>query len=240
MEKWKEIWNAKKVNNEILSNSCLEAVFMELKRMDGNDTLTEKGGVTYSAFRKQYNSLVGYLQGDKDRVNRVFEAGCGSGPFLLLLELDGKQVGGLDYSASHIDTARKVLKSPIELYCEEALDMQTDIKYDCVFTNSMFEYFPDYEYASKVLEKMFEKSMYSVAVLDVHDRVKEKAYTAYRRLIIHNYDKKYADLKKLFYEKEFFVDFASSHNMDIRITTSKLEGYWNRDFVFDVYLYKNN
>lgn len=237
-ENWKRIWNAKHADMKILQSEDIESVFMELKRLDGNDTLGN-GGISYSAFRKQYEIMKRNFQGDREPVKSVFEAGCGSGPFLYLLQSEDIQVGGMDYSEVHINAAKSVLLHPLELYCDEAIYLRTDVKYDCVFTNSMFEYFCDYEYALKVLEKMYEKSNYAVAILDVHDKKREDDFIAYRRSMIEDYDIKYSGLGKLFFEREFFIDFAISHNMDIKITPSKYEEYWNRDFVFDIYLYKN-
>ena len=238
MKKWKQIWESKQADEKTLSADSLEAVFMELKRIDGNDTI-ERGGVTYSAFRKQYLSMVRNMRGEREKIESVFEAGCGSGPFLLMFAADGLEIGGMDYSKPHIETAKKVLKTARELYCDEAVNMLTDIKYDCVYSNSMFEYFEDMGYAMKVLDKMCEKANYCTAVLDVHDKSLESEWLAYRRSKIEDYDKKYENLNKLFYSKSIFVDYATAHGMDIKITTSKLDGYWNRDFVFDVYLYKN-
>lgn len=237
-ENWKRIWNAKQADMARLQTNDAESVFMELKRLDGNDTLGN-GGISYAAFRKQYEIMKRNFQGDKEPVKSVFEAGCGSGPFLYLLQSEDIQVGGMDYSEVHINAAKNVLVNPLELYCDEAIHLRTDIKYDCVFTNSMFEYFSNYDYAMKVLEKMCEKSNDTVAVLDVHDKEKEDEFIFYRRSMIDDYDAKYSGLRKLFFERDFFVDFAASHNMDIKITTSKYEEYWNREFVFDIYLYKN-
>lgn len=237
-ENWKRIWNAKQVDMQMLKSNDTESVFMELKRLDGNDTLGN-GGISYAALKKQYEIMKRNFQGDREAVKSVFEAGCGSGPFLYLLQSENIQVGGMDYSEVHINAAKSVLVNPQELYCEEAIHLKTDIKYDCVFTNSMFEYFSDYDYALKVLEKMCEKSNCTVAVLDVHDKNREEEFISYRRSVIDNYDVKYSGLKKLFFERGFFVDFAVSHNMDIKITTSKYEEYWNKAFVFDIYLYKN-
>lgn len=237
MEKWKKIWEAKEADDNILNKKDLETVFMELKRVDGNDTLA--GGVDYEAFRNQYHTMYRNILGERDKINSVFEAGCGSGPFLLMFSTEGISVGGMDYSKTHVEVAKKVLKNTIELYCDEAINMATEIKYDCVYSNSMFEYFKDIDYAIKVLDKMCSKSNYSIAVLDVHDKALENDFLEYRRKTIENYDEKYKGLDKLFYDRSFFIDYAIKNKMDIKITTPKLNGYWNADFVFDVYLYKN-
>lgn len=42
-------------------------------------------------------------------VNSVYEVGCGSGANLYLLKNRGIQVGGIDYSRSLVDTAKKIV-----------------------------------------------------------------------------------------------------------------------------------
>ncbi len=239
MNAWKQIWESKQADARLLEAGDLKSVFMELKRIDGNDTLGGNG-VQYDAYMKQYLSMKKNMCGERESIQSVFEAGCGSGPFLLLFETDGFLVGGMDYSRTHIDTAVKVLKAPMELYCDEAINISSDQKYDCVYSNSMFEYFESTDYALKVLDKMCRKSNYCIAVLDVHDKAQEEKYLAYRRQAIDNYDEKYKGLHKLFIDKTFFTEYAAKNKMDIKITSSKLNGYWNADFVFDVYLYKTN
>lgn len=38
--------------------------------------------------------------------------------------------------------------------------------------------------------------------------------------------------------KEFFYDWAMKNNLEIEFHNSQVEGYWNNEFVFDVYIYK--
>lgn len=246
MQNWKKIWGGKIADPAKLSNNCLEDLFMELKRLTGNDTVGN-GGVSYEAFLKQYQMVkkeMAFSTKSEDTPNSFFEVGCGSGALLLLLQNDLKKqfdvysVGGMDYSESLIEAAKLVLDNPTEIYCSEASELATNIKYDCVFSYSAFEYFYDYEYAKTVLDKMIEKANRSVAVLDVHDINKKSEYNEYRRSIIPNYDEKYADLQKLFYDKSFFVSYAENNNLDLKITSCRLDGYWNAPFTYDVYLYK--
>ncbi len=236
---WKKIWNLKEADEIQLNSESVKDVFMELKRLDGNDTIGN--GIMYESFLTQYQNLKKECMSVGEAPLRsVFEVGCGSGPFLMLFENDNVKVGGLDYSEVLIRTARKVLKNPIELYCDEAIDLKTEYKYDAVYSNSAFEYFQDEEYALQVLEKMFCKANYSIAILDVHDEDFKEEYMAYRKSIIENYEEKYRNLSKKFYSKVFFLKFAKRHKMDIKFTECKLKGYWNSKFVYDVYMFKND
>ena len=168
----------------------------------------------------------------------IFEVGCGSGPFLLMFQKDGFRVGGCDYSSSLIDVAKKVLSHPVELYCGEAVDIDPDVKYDSVMSNSVFEYFESDEYAEKVMQKMLEKAEYSIGILDVHDAEKKDEYLQYRRSIIQNYDERYKNLDKKFFNKSFFERFAKKNQVMIEFRETNIRGYWNNEFVYDVYMYK--
>lgn len=81
---------------------------------------------------------------------------------------------GVDYSASLIETASKILGKNNELVCDEAINMPCDKKYDAILSNSVFSYFPSNEYTLNVLENMYVKSNYSIGILDVHDVHKKK------------------------------------------------------------------
>lgn len=96
-----------------------------------------------------------------------------------------------------------MLSHPVELYCGEAVDIDPDVKYDSVMSNSVFEYFESDEYAEKVMQKMLEKAEYSIGIFDVHDAEKKDEYLQYRRSIIQNYDEKYKNLDKNFLTKAF-------------------------------------
>ena len=146
----------------------------------------------------------------------------------------------MDYSEKLISIAKKVFaKNPLdELILGEAINLPTDIKYDSVISCGVFHYFPDLKYAETVMEKMTEKSAKSVGIINIHDADKEAAFLKCRREITPNYDELYKDLPKLFFTKKFFEDFAKKHNLDIEITLLPLEGFWDNDFLFDVFMYK--
>jgi len=236
MENWHRIWNKRFGNVEILQNGTMEEKFMELKRLTGNDTM--KGGVPFTSYMKQYDCL----KADLTRcggISSAFEVGCGSGPYLMMLESEGLKVGGLDYSENLLDAAKLVLKDPLELVCDEALNLDISIKYDVVFCTSAFEYFESDDYALQVLEKMFDKANKVVCVLDVHESSKKEAYVDYRRKTQENYDELYKDLNKKFYPRSLFENFAKMKGVKIFFKDSYLEGYWNAPFVFDMYMYKH-
>ena len=153
---------------------------------------------------------------------------------------EGMEIGGIDYSRTQIEIAKKVFKPEQvkELICGEAKDIPTEISYDAVISNSVFSYFQDEAYAKTVLDNMLMKSEKSLALIDIHDIEKKNAFTEYRRKTVENYDEKYKDLHKFFYRREFFSKWAADNNLDIEFYDSDIDGYWNNQFVFDVYFYK--
>ena len=234
---WKEIWESREDKLSHIDKKDKKAVFLELKRIDGFDVL--EGGLSYEALEAQYQETKNALclrSGDS-----VFEVGCGCGANLYLFHEDGFKIGGLDYSEPLVGIMKKIFTDtpPQECICGSADHLPTDIKYDAVFSNSVFSYFPDYAYASRVLERMAEKAHSCIGVLDIHDKEKEAAFLEYRMKNVPDYKERYKGLPKFFYEKSFFTDFATTHNMSIEFSESRMEGYWNNEFVFHCFLYRH-
>ncbi|MBQ3800828.1 MAG: hypothetical protein II837_11080 [Treponema sp.] len=107
-----------------------------------------------------------------------------------------------------------------------------------MFSNSVFSYFPGLRYAEEVLGRCLKIARHGIGLIDIHDPGKERDFIATRKSAIANYETLYKNLPKLFYKKSFFWDFAGKHNLDIVFMREDLNGYWNREFVFDVFLYE--
>jgi len=233
MNEWKRIWSGRTTNQEIIKGKNEKEIFLELKRSSGFDM---GDGLTYEALLEQYQYIKGKLFDSKYHQS-IYEVGCGGGANLFLFELEGVICGGVDYSEIMIETAKKVLKTK-DLTCDEAVNISSEEKYDAILSNSVFSYFVDLEYAEKVLEKMVEKTNYSIGIIDIHDKDKEADFLKYRRRTVSDYDERYKNLPKLFYSKEFFVEFASKHGLEIVFVDSTMKGYWNNEFVFNCFMYK--
>lgn len=136
-----------------------------------------------------------------------------------------------------IEIAKHVLPQA-DLKCDEAINADTDTKYDVVLADSVFQYFNDVDYGQKVLEHMWDKADKMVVVTEVHDQAKMAEHMAYRRQCVENYDQVYAGLDKTFYPKEMFLAFAEEHGARCEIVQPENKLYWNNSFVFDCYLYK--
>ncbi|MBO7505362.1 hypothetical protein J6T66_04475 [bacterium] len=75
--------------------------------------------------------------------------------------------------------------------CDEAANLDTQEKADLVYSDSVFVYFNDLEYARRVLEKMCQKANKAILITEVYDKSKEKECLDYRRSQIEDYDEKY-------------------------------------------------
>lgn len=235
---WEKIW-AKK---EFISNGYknMEDLFMQMKIADGYDAFGELK-ITYTDFKAQFDDMYRYLtdkgNGKMIQAKSAFEVGCGCGPNLLLMQNKGLSVGGIDYSEGLIQSAKKYIQTT-DLTVGEAKNLTTEPKYDLVFSKGCFCYFESEDYAEQVMKLMLEKTNYSIGILDLFDAEEEEKFLTYRRKYIENYDEKYKGLGKLFVSRNFFSRFAKQENLNITFTQTNLAGYWNNEFIFNVFMYK--
>lgn len=235
---WKKIWDKKEFTSNGHKN--LEDLFMQMKIADGYDAFGELK-ITYVDFKAQFDDMFMHLtdngKGEVIQAKSAFEVGCGCGPNLLLMQDKGLSVGGIDYSEGLIQSARKYIRAD-DLTVGEAKNLLTEPKYDLVFSKGCFCYFESEDYVEQVMKLMLEKTNFSIGILDLFDEEKEEEFLAYRRRHIENYDEKYKGLGKLFVSRDFFVRFAERENLTITFTRTNLAGYWNNDFIFNVFMYK--
>ena len=231
--KWKEIWNRRKPAAGELDGDW-QHVFLELKRLNGYDVMGD--GIPLDAFLNFNAGLMEHL--DLTEGKSVYEVGCGAGANMYLMQHLGLTVGGSDYAEGLIETARAVLPEARELAAMEAADIPTEEKYDAVYSCGVFSYFPDHDYATRVLERMLEKSRYAVGITELHDRAKRQDYLAFRRANIPNYDERYEGLGRLFFRREFFEEFAARHDLRLVFPNLEMANYWNTPFIFTCFMYR--
>lgn len=241
---WKKIWNNRYPAKKNEDND-FEQTFLYLKSCMG---VKIDEHTTSKEFLEQFQAnLIKMEKGlDSTKPHSFFEIGCGSGPYLYFLAKNCNclQLGGLDYSVPLIDIAKKNMYSPHvnknvrELYCGEAIEMDVTERYDCVYSRSVFQYFPSQEYGMKVAQKMLEKATHCIGIFDLFDVQKRDDFLSYRRSVVKDYDSKYAETPHQFYSKEQFTRLAEKNNCEVVFSRDSLKGYWNEPFVFDVYLYK--
>ena len=236
MNKWKEIWNRREADFSLLQEDDPKQIFLELKRIDGFDVAEE--GISFDSFWDQYQEVKQQLAVSAGM--SLFEVGCGCGANLYLFYKDGIRVGGLDYSETLIDIMKRFFPKQAleEIVCDEAIHLSDDKHYDAMLADSVFSYFPDFDYAEKVLERMVEKAKKRIAILDIHDTDKEKEFLLYRKATIANYDERYRNLPKLFYPKVFFRSFGKKHQLGVKFFSPVMKDYWNTPFVYHCVFFK--
>lgn len=240
MNDWKRIWQNHSANEDIIKSQDFQRVLSELKRSNGYDVIGD--GLECSVFIELCEHLVNKMSYNeqkniKKNVGSIYEVGCGSGANLYILERKGFKCGGIDYSSSLLNNAQEVLCS-VDLTCDDALAIPEMPQYDAILSNGVFSYFDNEQYTWNVLEKMYKKARFSIALTELHDIDKKDEFISFRKNIIKDYDERYKNLPKLFYSKDFFRKFAEEHNMDIEIEKYDMPGYWNNDFCFYCYMYK--
>ena len=231
--KWREIWNRRKPVTGGLTGDW-EHIYLELKRLNGYDVMGE--GVPLNDFLNFHAGLVELL--DLTPGKSVYEVGCGAGANLFLMQREGMIVGGSDYAEGLVETARAVIPNAREMGTIEAAAIPTDEKYDAVYSCGVFSYFPNHDYARRVLERMLEKSTHAIGITELHDRTKRQDYLAFRRANIPNYDDRYEGLGRLFHRRDFFEDFAREHNLSISFPPLEMANYWNTPFIFNCFMYR--
>ena len=230
---WHTIWNRRQPSKEALLGDWRE-VFLELKRINGFDVM--EGGIPLASLLAQSARIKELLRLTAGQ--SVYDVGCGAGANMYLMQHEGLIVGGSDYAEGLVETARMVVPDAREMGAMEAADIPTEEKYDAVYSCGVFSYFPDHAYATRVLERMLEKSRYAVGITELHDRAKRQDYLTFRRANIPNYDERYEGLGRLFFRREFFEDFAREHDLRIVFPALQMADYWNTPFIFTCFMYR--
>ncbi|GAG26879.1 unnamed protein product, partial [marine sediment metagenome] len=132
----------------------------------------------------------------------LFEVGCGAGMLLPPLLEYCKQVGGCDFSPTMVKQAKKFIPKG-KFSCAEAncLKGVPDDSYSRVLCNSVFQYFPDHEYANQAVKEMIRicKSKGFIMIMDIPNNYLKKQAEEHRKKL-----KKKKNPGRLYYSKDFF------------------------------------
>ena len=232
MDKWQNIWSGKRAEIDENDIGNQEKVFLALKKASGYDL---GPNMTFQAFVDEYNRMKELLN-FKDNSENVYEVGAGPGGNLFLFQREGIEAAGCDYAPSLVESGTRL--GVKNLHVASADDFPILPQYDFVIAGGVFGYLREEKTAIKTLDRMLEKAKKSICVKRVLNKEKEEELVAKRRATEPDYDKKYKDLSKLYLTKGLFEDYAKNNGLECYIEDTKLEGYWNNEYTFDVYLYK--
>ncbi|MGA1823450.1 MAG: class I SAM-dependent methyltransferase [bacterium] len=198
---WKKIWDKK---FEFSQDKALHV-------LDGFDSLSQN---QWARLVKKFLDLIEIMPDGE-----VLEVGCGTGAFIEHIG-QCKSLSGVDYSENAIEQVKVKLRGDFRV-AEAAVLPFHDKTFDVVICFSVFFYFDSLNYATRVLKEMCRvlKPNGIIFIGDVNDATKEGLYNRIRenegrddRKVVKN-----ALVTQLFYDKQFFVDFASENNLEITI-----------------------
>lgn len=229
MNHWKDIWE--KREDKVSYSSILEKLMI----IDGFDT--GYGSISKDDFIQYIDYIKKFINIKKE--DSIYDVGCGAGAFLYQFYKYGNRIGGADYSKKIIDIAKNYLNNADLSVCE-ANQIDVKKKYDYVISNSVFIYFQSYKYAEEVLNKMVNKSVKCLAILDVNDFNKKEDFIEIRKrhLSEEDYYRRYQGLDHLFYKTDWFHDFAEKNNLKIEIHQQNINNYHNNQYRFNVFMWK--
>lgn len=230
LNKWEQVWNQKQL--EPTPDLSLE----QLLEADGFSS--QFGGLKESGAWLEYvERLANQLEISQD--DSIFEVGCGAGAFLYRFYQKGNNVGGIDYSANLAKIALSVMPKA-DISVGEAIDIPVTNQFDIVVSNGVFLYFPTYEYAASVLQRMVQMATKSIGIFDVPDLSKQDEALTVRKAKLGEaeYQEMYQGLDHLYYSKEWFQQELANEPVQVRIEDQNIRGYGNNEYRFNVLIHK--
>ncbi len=195
---------------------------------------------------KMTNESLGYLLAkisellDLRKSDMLLEVGCGAGMILEKLNIPHSHIAGVDYSFAMIREAKA--RVPKGTFCvAEACDLPfKKASFNKILVWSVFQYFPNFEYARKVLYSLMYclKNPGIVLIGDVPDLAKCKEAANLENNNPHKF-KEFElnnNLTHLYYERSFFCDFVMKHGCEISICDLLIPDYLNSQVRFTVLL----
>ncbi len=232
MTKWQEIWNKRGGVDRPAAD--LQAL-IDLDGFDGG-----AGKVHAPDWRVYAQAVARALlmrPGDS-----LFEVGCGAGAFLYALRDAGFHIaGGIDYSEGLIQVACAHFPEA-SLNRAEASALEIHPHCDYVVANSVFHYFPSFEYAAVVLARMCAKARKGIAVLEIPDQASNVESERARRDLLseEEYARKYAGLEHRYYPRQWFADRAAELGLKCETSDQFLPNYAQSRFRFNCIIRKDD
>lgn len=228
---WKRVWDARQLD------TSRPSTLARLMAADGLDT--GFGDVSEANWRTFVAAIASEL--DIGANDRVFEVGCGAGAFLYELWRNGAVVTGVDQSAALVGYAREAMPTG-KFAVGDAADIDPADQHDIVVACGVLLYFPDLDYASRVVAAMCRKARRAVAILDNPDATKREAAMALRRAAAGGaaaYEARYRGLDHLYFDKEWMRTALEREGMTaVRIEDQRIAGYTNAAYRFNAIAFR--
>jgi ubiquinone/menaquinone biosynthesis C-methylase UbiE len=234
--KWRSIWNKKKVFKYKKIN------LSKLIKLNGYDSLSSKN---YNL--NTWKILI------KDFLNRsklnpqkkILEIGCGCGAFIYACNKIVKaNYYGVDYSKNLILMAKKIMPNANFVVNQANSKYFEDLSFDVIFAHGVFHYFPNKKYVFSVIKKNIKKlsSKGILIIMDLNNKKYENIYHKERSSLFKNpeeYNKKYYGLKNLFFEKNELKKYLTSNNFkSVKFFNNKAKNVFNSKFKFNLIAHK--
>jgi len=214
MNNWKTIWENKTINAD------KQTTLQDLINADGFDSRC--GGYTEEMWQLLVADFV--KKATPKRGSNILEIGCGSGAFLYQLnKIVQGNLYGIDLSENLIKIARRILPKGQFVKSEANSRQFPEISFDCIFSHSVFFYFPSHSYVEEVIQIWSEKlvSGGKLILLDLNDEARKNEYYRDRLTAFPSrqaYEQYYAGLEHLHFDKKK-LELILKKNSMIDITT---------------------
>lgn len=232
MNRWKTVWSGR--GGRDLVDEAGDGLLSGMIEADGWDSM---GGIDAEPWRAYVRSIAKRIGLKTNQT--LFEVGSGAGAFLYPLFSDGYEVAGIDYSEALVCLATNTMKGMDFGVCEAA-DLDPQQQFDYVLANGVFHYFQSYEYADAVLTRMVDKARIATIILDIPDLELKAEHEEMRKSSLPpgEYEEKYAGLGHLYFERQWFRQFAINRGLDVELWQQDIDGYAQNRFRFNCIIRK--
>jgi ubiquinone/menaquinone biosynthesis C-methylase UbiE len=160
------------------------------------------------------------LEHNITRYSSIAEYGCGNGSNLYYFAKKHKSiVYGCDISEYLIDVCKVVLPEYKNNFFAANKFLIPDLSVDVCMSNSVFQYFPSYDYATIVITEMLRVAKNNIIITDIKDiryadQFKENQARR-KNISMVELKKLYKNTPLLFYSRDFFLQFGDVMIIDM-------------------------
>ena len=217
MKTWSQVWDEKalsisqKVTNQEIPQQG------DLLRVNGFNH--DSNSLINPDSLEKYVSTISRLISNES-ISYLYEFGCGTGFFTKCLanEMKLDSYGGSDLSINMIQVAKN--QNPeCEFKVSDALGFHCEKQGLAIVCNSVFQYFPDLEYAIGVIENVLAHKPIAFAFLDIVRSDSNGSLTP------REGDNDSQMLTHLGFKQSFFLDQLSKSEYKIQIANQDIRGY---------------